>query len=82
MGLVTKYYGAYFGGRLAGVPRKESIVAGFGMSTRGSMDIVLGLIALENGLVTEPLFIGLVILAIIASMSAGPLIGWARNLKI
>lgn len=82
VGLVTKYYGAYFGGRLAGVSRKESIVAGFGMSTRGSMDIVLGLIALENGLVTEPLFIGLVILAIIASMSAGPLIGWARNLKI
>ncbi|WP_339867979.1 cation:proton antiporter [uncultured Algoriphagus sp.] len=82
VGLLTKYYGAYFGGRLAGVSRKESIVAGFGMSTRGSMDIVLGLIALENGLVTEPLFIGLVILAIIASMSAGPLIGWARNLKV
>lgn len=82
VGLLTKYYGAYFGGRLAGVSRKESIVAGFGMSTRGSMDIVLGLIALENGLVSEPLFIGLVILAIIASMSAGPLIGWARNLKV
>ncbi|SFU03549.1 Kef-type K+ transport system, membrane component KefB [Algoriphagus locisalis] len=82
VGLLTKYYGAYFGGRLAGIPRKESIVAGIGMSTRGSMDIVLGLIALENGLVTEPLFIGLVILAIIASMSAGPLIGWARNLKV
>lgn len=82
VGLLTKYYGAYFGGRLAGVPRKESIVAGIGMSTRGSMDIVLGLIALENGLVTEPLFIGLVILAIIASMSAGPLLGWARNMKV
>ncbi|WP_339876090.1 cation:proton antiporter [uncultured Algoriphagus sp.] len=82
VGLLTKYYGAYLGGRLGGVSRKESIVAGFGMSTRGSMDIVLGLIALENGMVTEPLFIGLVILAIIASMSAGPLIGWARNLKV
>ena len=82
VGLLTKYYGAYFGGRLAGVARKESIVAGIGMSTRGSMDIVLGLIALENGLVTEPLFIGLVMLAIIASMSAGPLLGWARNLKV
>jgi Kef-type K+ transport system membrane component KefB len=82
VGLLTKYYGAYFGGRIAGINRKESIVAGIGMSTRGSMDIVLGLIALENGLVTEPLFIGLVILAIIASMSAGPLLGWARNLKI
>jgi Kef-type K+ transport system membrane component KefB len=81
VGLLTKFGGAYLGGRLGGVSKKESIVAGIGMNTRGSMDVVLGLIALETGLITEPLFIGLVILAIVASMSAGPLLGWARNLK-
>jgi hypothetical protein len=46
------------------------------------MDIILGLIALENGLITESLFIGLVILALISSISSGPLMGWAEKLKI
>jgi Kef-type K+ transport system membrane component KefB len=82
VGLLTKYWGAYIGGRFASLPRKKAMVVGFGLSTRGSMDIILGLIALENGLITESLFIGLVILALISSISSGPLMGWAEKLKI
>jgi Kef-type K+ transport system membrane component KefB len=82
VGLLTKYYGAYFGGRMANVGRREAIIAGFGLSTRGSMDIILGLIALEYGLVSDSLFIGLVILALISSIASGPLMGWAGRLKI
>jgi Kef-type K+ transport system membrane component KefB len=82
VGLLTKYWGAYIGGRFASLPRKKAMVVGFGLSTRGSMDIILGLIALENGLSTESLFIGLVILALISSISSGPLMGWAEKLKI
>ncbi|MFC3879009.1 cation:proton antiporter [Algoriphagus namhaensis] len=81
VGFLTKYFGAYLGGRLAGIKRQESVVVGFGMSTRGSMDIILGLIALENGLITDSLFIGLVILALLSSISSGPLMGWARQHK-
>lgn len=79
VGFLTKYFGAYLGGRFAGIKRQESVVVGFGMSTRGSMDIILGLIALENGLITDSLFIGLVILALLSSISSGPLMNWARN---
>lgn len=82
VGLLTKYYGAYFGGRVSGIGRKESIVVGFGLSTRGSMDIILGLIALEYGLVSNSLFIGLVILALVSSIASGPLMRWGRTLKI
>lgn len=82
VGLLTKYFGAYLGGRFAGVKRNKAMVVGFGMSTRGSMDIILGLIALENGLVSESLFIGLVILALLSSIISGPLMGWAEKLKI
>jgi Kef-type K+ transport system membrane component KefB len=82
LGLLTKYFGAYLGGRYAGISRKESMIVGFGLSTRGSMDIILGLIALETGLVSESLFIGLVILALISSIGSGPAINWARKLKI
>ncbi len=77
VGLLTKFYGAYLGGRFAGIKRNESLMVGFGLSTRGSMDIILGLIALEYGLVSDSLFIGLVILALISSVASGPLMGWA-----
>lgn len=77
VGLITKYLGGYFGARFAKIPRNESRVIGFGLSARGSMDIILGLIALEYGLVSESLFIGLVILALVSSISSGFLINWA-----
>lgn len=77
VGLITKYFGGYFGARVAKIPRNESRVIGFGLSARGSMDIILGLIALEYGLVSESLFIGLVILALVSSISSGFLINWA-----
>ncbi|MBB6326106.1 Kef-type K+ transport system membrane component KefB [Algoriphagus iocasae] len=82
LGLLAKYFGAYIGGRYAGISRKESIIVGFGLSTRGSMDIILGLIALETGLVSESLFIGLVILALISSIGSGPAMNWAQKLKM
>lgn len=82
VGFLTKYFGAYIGGRLAGLKRNTSMVVGFGLSARGSMDIILGLIALESGLVSESLFIGLVILALLSSIVSGPLMGWAEKLNL
>ncbi|MHA7131758.1 cation:proton antiporter [Algoriphagus namhaensis] len=81
VGFLTKYFGAYLGSRFSGINRQESAMVGFGMSTRGSMDIILGLIALEYGLITDSLFIGLVILALLSSISSGPLMNWARQHK-
>ncbi|WP_373492991.1 cation:proton antiporter [Aquiflexum sp.] len=66
-------YGAYRGG----FDIKESLAVGFGMNARGAMEIILGLIALENGLIDEKLFVALVVMAIITSMSSGPLMKWA-----
>jgi len=58
------------------------MVIGFGLSARGSMDIILALIALEYGLVSESLFIGLVILALLSSIVSGPLMSWSEKLKL
>ena len=43
------------------------------MNARGAMEIILGLIALESGLINETIFVSLVIMALITSMSSGPL---------
>ena len=39
--------------------------------------IILGLIALENGLINEKVFVSLVIMALVTSMTSGPLMRWA-----
>ena len=82
VGFFTKYFGAYLGSRFAGFKRNTAMVIGFGLSARGSMDIILALIALEYGLVSESLFIGLLILALLSSIVSGPLMSWSEKLKL
>lgn len=74
---VGKIVGSGFGALRSGYPKKEALAVGFGMNARGAMEIILGLIALENGLIDEKLFVALVIMAIITSMSSGPLMKWS-----
>jgi Kef-type K+ transport system membrane component KefB len=74
-----KIVGSGLGARLGGFSWKESLAAGFGMNARGAMEIILGLIALENGLINEKVFVSLVIMALITSMTAGPLMKWSLN---
>ncbi|MFC1539795.1 PTS sugar transporter subunit IIA, partial [Candidatus Latescibacterota bacterium] len=49
---------------------------GFGMNARGAMEIILGLLALEYGLINENLFVALVIMAIGTTMLSGPMMEW------
>jgi Kef-type K+ transport system membrane component KefB len=74
-----KIVGSGLGARLGGFSWKESLAAGFGMNARGAMEIILGLIALENNLINEKVFVSLVIMALITSMTSGPLMKWALS---
>ncbi|HEY9008525.1 cation:proton antiporter [Ohtaekwangia sp.] len=76
---VGKILGAGIGTRLGGFSWKESLAAGFGLSARGAMEIILGLVALENGLINEKVFVSLVIMALVTSMTSGPMMRWSLN---
>ena len=76
-----KIVGSGWGTRLGGFTWRESLAAGFGMNARGAMEIILGLVALENGLINERVFVSLVIMALVTSMSSGPLMKWILKLK-
>jgi Kef-type K+ transport system membrane component KefB len=78
---VGKIVGSGLGTRLGGFSWKESLAAGFGMNARGAMEIILGLIALENGLINEKVFVSLVIMALVTSMTSGPLMKWSLSRK-
>jgi mannitol/fructose-specific phosphotransferase system IIA component (Ntr-type) len=72
-----KLAGAVIGARWGGWPARDAWGIGFAMNARGAMEIVLGLLALDAGIIREPLFVALVIMAIVTSAVSGPLIRWA-----
>jgi len=75
----VKIVGCGFGALVAGMPRREALATGLAMNARGSMEIILGLTALQFGLIGEELFVALVVMALATSMLAGPLIRRALN---
>ncbi len=71
-----KIIGSGLGTRLGGFTWRESFAAACGMNARGAMEIILGIVALENGLINERVFVSLVVMALVTSMSSGPLMKW------
>ncbi len=70
---VGKVLGAYIGARLGGMSKNHSLAVGFGMNARGAMEIILGTLALNAGLISKPIFVALVIMALVTSLTSGPL---------
>jgi Kef-type K+ transport system membrane component KefB/mannitol/fructose-specific phosphotransferase system IIA component (Ntr-type) len=67
-----KVTGCTLGAMLAGMPRRESLAVGFGMNARGSMEIILGSLGLQYGLITQELFVALVVMTIFTAALSGP----------
>jgi len=70
--VLGKMIGGFIGGRLGKFSLNESVAIGFGMNARGSQEIVLGLIALNAGLITDQIFVALVVMTFVTIMIAGP----------
>ncbi|MCC7302891.1 MAG: cation:proton antiporter [Bacteroidia bacterium] len=68
-----KVLGAYIGARLGGMGTSNSLAVGFGMNARGAMEIILGTLAYQAGLISQPIFVALVVMALVTSLSSGPL---------
>ncbi|MFA5700402.1 MAG: cation:proton antiporter [Desulfuromonas sp.] len=67
-----KLIGGTLGARWGGMARQESLAVGFAMVSVGAMGIIVGIIALNAGIIDERLFIALVIMAMVTSMISGP----------
>lgn len=79
--IIGKMTGGYIGARLGRFNKNESIAIGFGMNSRGSQEIVLGLIALNAGIITNEVFVALVVMTFITIMMAGPAMKHYLNKK-
>jgi len=69
---VGKLLGAGLGARLGGMDRRTSWGVGLAMNARGAMEMILGLIALQAGLIQEKMFVALVVMALFTSLISAP----------
>jgi Kef-type K+ transport system membrane component KefB len=68
----AKIVGCAVGARFGGIGWRESFAIGFGMNSRGAMEILLALLALEANIINQKIFVALIIMAIATSLISGP----------
>ncbi len=75
IGLVGRYVAAYIGSRLIGQPSLHSRLIADAHIPGGEMQIVIGMLALEYGVISETVYVAVVFGAIFTAVIAGPLMG-------
>jgi Kef-type K+ transport system membrane component KefB len=65
---VGKLGGVTLGARLSGLRWRESFSMGLAMNARGAMEMVLAAVALERGLIYEPMFVALIVMAFVTTL--------------
>ncbi len=78
---VGKMAGVLLGGRLSGMSFQDSLPVASGMLAGGAMEIIISLIGLQYHLIREEMFVALVIVAVVTSILAGPLMAWSTKIK-
>ncbi|HEV2493483.1 MAG TPA: cation:proton antiporter [Terriglobia bacterium] len=81
-----KLLGAGWGARIGGMDRRTAWGVGLAMNARGAMEMILGILALQAGLIRERMFVALVVMALVTSLISAPamrlVIGRKRTLSL
>jgi Kef-type K+ transport system membrane component KefB len=72
--IIGKFAGAYLGGRLSRLPRRECLAIGAGMNARGVVEVVVALAGLRLGVLTTATYTIIVLVAVVTSLMAPPLL--------
>ncbi|MBU1726199.1 MAG: cation:proton antiporter [Candidatus Omnitrophica bacterium] len=75
IGISGRFFGAWFGVNLTKLSKTNRLSIAIAHIPGGTMEIVVGLLAFEYGLITEPIFVAIVFGALISSIVLGP---WLR----
>ncbi len=68
-----KVIGAGIGARLGGMSSRRALAVGFGLNARGAMEIILGSLAYDAGLIGHQIFVALIVMALVTSITSAPL---------
>jgi Kef-type K+ transport system membrane component KefB len=72
--ILGKFAGAYLGGRLSRLSGRECLALGAGMNARGVVEVVVALAGLRLGVLTTAMYTVIVLVAIVTSLMAPPLL--------
>lgn len=72
--VVGKFVGSYVGALAAGMGHWEGITMGTGLNARGAMEIIVAMIGLGLGVLTVEMYSIIVMIAIVTSLMAPPLL--------
>ena len=73
LAFVGKVAGAGLGARIGGMSGRSALAVGFGLNARGAMEIILGSLAYEAGLINHAVFVALIVMALVTSITCAPL---------
>jgi Kef-type K+ transport system membrane component KefB/mannitol/fructose-specific phosphotransferase system IIA component len=71
---VGKVLGCGLAARWSGLPSSEAWAVGFGMNARGAMEMAMAVVALQYEIISEQLFVALVVMALATSAMSGPML--------
>ncbi len=80
LAFLGKITGGFIGARLGKLNVFQSLAVGFGMNTHGTLEIILGTIALNAGLINAEIFVSIVIMVIITIVISAPLMKYCIEL--
>jgi Kef-type K+ transport system membrane component KefB len=69
-----KIIGGGAGARFGGLPKWESLGVGIGLNARGAMELVIAAIGLSIGILNEPTYAMIVLIAVLTTVMAAPLL--------
>jgi Kef-type K+ transport system membrane component KefB len=80
---LTKTAGVLLGARLAGMPvNREVLAISMGLNARGATGIILAGVGLTAGVIDERIFVAVVVMALVTSITSGPAIKYLIGSQI
>ncbi|WP_440103075.1 cation:proton antiporter [Streptosporangium sp. H16] len=75
--IAAKFGGAYLGARIARRTRWEALALGAGLNSRGVIEVIIAMVGLRLGVLTTASYTVIVLVAVVTSMMAPPLLRFA-----
>jgi nucleotide-binding universal stress UspA family protein len=76
---IGKFAGAFFGGEIGGLTRRESLALACGMNARGSTEVIVASIGLSMGALTQNLYTMIVVMALTTTLIMPPMLRWGLS---
>jgi len=81
--LVSKLLGVLLGAKLARMPiDRDAWAIAFGLNARGATGIILAGVGRAAGVIDDRIFVAIVVMALVTSMLAGPMMNWLLSGRI